>query len=182
MGRRVIPLTAERLGDLGSVGDLAWTTAAEERWGPCGQLVLVDDQSVGVIAYAPAEYVPADARRGRSPISGDAVLMVVVFVEPDQAGQGLGRVLVQSAAKDLSKRGVRALEAYGHRGDEVASPYTAPLGFLEAAGFGVVRDHPAYPRVRLDLRTAVTWREPVGAALGRLRSGIRAFPAGATRG
>ena len=65
---------------------------------------------------------------------------------------------MRAAAADLVGRGVRALEAY-------ASP--APAGcliaasFLTEVGFTPVRDHAVVPRLRLDLRTTVTWRDDV---------------------
>jgi hypothetical protein len=45
-----------------------------------------------------------------------------------------------------------------------------PAEFLRAVGFTTVRGHPMTPRLRLDLKTTVSWREDVvEAALGRLR-------------
>jgi hypothetical protein len=36
-----------------------------------------------------------------------------------------------------------------------------------------VREHPIYPRLRLDLRTALTWRQDMEAAVERLLSAVR---------
>ena len=44
-----------------------------------------------------------------------------------------------------------------------------PAGFLEASGFQVVRDHPRYPLMRMDLRTALTWKDAREAAREALR-------------
>jgi len=35
-------------------------------------------------------------------------------------------------------------------------------------GFKTVRPHPRWPRLRLELRSAITWKEDVEAALERL--------------
>jgi hypothetical protein len=52
-----------------------------------------------------------------------------------------------------------------------------PTDFLRAVGFGVVRDHPRNPRLRLDLRSTVTWRSEMEAAVERLKGAIRPEPA-----
>ncbi|HEY5247610.1 MAG TPA: hypothetical protein VIJ15_04040, partial [Dermatophilaceae bacterium] len=88
---------------------------------------------------------------------------------------GLGRVLIQVAAKDVMRRGVRAVEAFGYLGDP-GSPKAdcvIPARFLTAVGFKTVREHRIYPRLRLDLRTALTWRVDMEAAVERLLSAVR---------
>ena len=85
-------------------------------------------------------------------------------------------MLIQGAAKDVMRRGVRAIEAFGYLGDP-DSPKAAcvvPAKFLTAVGFKTVREHRTYPRLRLDLRTALTWREDMEAAVERLLSAVRA--------
>jgi len=44
-----------------------------------------------------------------------------------------------------------------------------------------VRDHPRFPRLRLDLRSTLSWREDVEGAWERLVGVVRPFPAGAAR-
>ena len=67
-----------------------------------------------------------------SPVSADAVLLMTARVLPQYAGGGLARMLVQSAAKDLTRRGVRAIEAYG------LESRAAPEGDRYAAAPGCV--------------------------------------------
>ena len=43
-----------------------------------------------------------------------------------------------------------------------------PVDFLGGVGFKTHRPHPTSPRMRMDLRTAVTWRDEVDAAIDRL--------------
>ena len=43
-----------------------------------------------------------------------------------------------------------------------------PADYLLAVGFKTVRPHPRWPRLRLELKTTVTWREDVEVALERL--------------
>jgi hypothetical protein len=78
-------------------------------------------------------------------------------------------------AKELVKRGVKAIEAYG----SLDEGCVLPVAYLESLGFVTVRDHARHPRLRMDLRTTVTWRGDVEGAWGRLVGVVRPFPAGA---
>ena len=154
----------------------AWLSGAMLEWGSVGQIAYVDEVPAGYVTYAPPHLVPRAAAFPTSPVSADAVILMAARVVPDFAGQGLGRVLIQSAAKDVMRRGVRAVEAFGYRGDP-DSPKgrcVIPVGFLTAVGFKTVREHRTYPRLRLDLRTALTWREDMEAAVERLLASVRA--------
>ena len=144
-------------------------------WGSVGQIAYVDGTPAGYVTYAPPYLVPRGAAFPTSPVSADAVLLMMVRVVPDFVGQGLGRVLIQGAAKDVIRRGVRAVEAFGYAGDP-DSPKAAcliPADFLTAVGFKTVREHRTYPRLRLDLRSTLTWREDVEAAVERLLATVR---------
>jgi hypothetical protein len=202
MSRQIVPVTYETLTDLplpcadcvfwelGPVSGLAaaaagppvaakrsWLTSTASGWGPCGQLAYVDQVPVGFIMYAPPAYVPRAGAFPTAPVASDAVLLMTMRILAEHRGGGIGRVLVQSMAKDLVKRGVRAIEAYG----AVADCCVLPVGYLESVGFVTVRDHPRYPRLRLDLRSTLSWREDVEGAWERLVGVVRPFPAGAAR-
>jgi hypothetical protein len=43
-----------------------------------------------------------------------------------------------------------------------------PADFLRAVGFKTIRPHPRFPRLRMELRSAMTWKEDVEAALEQL--------------
>jgi len=101
-------------------------------------------------------------------------------------GGGIGRMLVQGVAKDLTRRGVRAIEAFGLAGEQLDPVQRAavhsrgpehgcvlPADFLLAVGFKTVRPHHRHPRLRLDLRTALSWREDVEQAIDRLLGSVR---------
>ena len=81
-----------------------------------------------------------------SPISADAVLLMSAHVVPSFAGGGLGRMLIQGVARDVAKRGIRAIEAFGDAkfGEErdETSGCLAPADFFLAVGFKTVRPHP----------------------------------------
>ena len=101
-----------------------------------------------------------------------SVLLTALRVIPEFTGSGLGRLLVQAVAKDLTRRGVRAVEAFGDAQPDEESSCVVPAEFLQQVGFKTVRAHPRWPRLRLELRTALTWKEDVEAALERLLSSV----------
>lgn len=91
---------------------------------------------------------------------------------PGYQGQGLGRVMVQTVAKDLLRRGFRAIEAFGDAHWE-GPACLLPADHLLAVGFKTVRPHPVHPRLRLELRSTLSWKEDVELALDRLLGAAR---------
>jgi GNAT superfamily N-acetyltransferase len=153
----------------------SWLSSALLEWGSVGKIVYVDGVPAGYVSYAPSYLVPRATAFPTAPIGSDAVMLMTARVIPEFSGQGLGRVLIQNAAKDVMRRGIRAIEAFGYLGDP-DSPKAAciiPARFLTAVGFKTVRDHRTYPRLRLDLRTALTWRVDMEAAVERLLAAVR---------
>ena len=157
---------AEQAGDT-RLEKEAWVSAALLEWGGCGKIAYVDSVAAGYVMFAPPAYVPRSLAFPTSPASADAALLMTALVLPEFTGGGLGRMLVQGVAKDLTRRGVRAIEAFGDlRWDGPAC--VVPAEFLLAVGFKTVRPHPRFPRLRLELKTVLTWREDVEVALERL--------------
>jgi GNAT superfamily N-acetyltransferase len=200
VGREIVSLTLDRLQDLpkpcascvfweldpalaaGSIAGgepgldkEAWLSSVLLEWGSVGQIAYVDGDPAGYITYAPSYLVPRAAAFPTAPIAGDAVMLMAARVIPELAGQGLGRVLIQVAAKDVMRRGIRAVEAFGYLGDPGSSKAACviPASFLTAVGFKTVREHRTYPRLRLDLHTALTWRVDMEAAVERLLAAVR---------
>jgi hypothetical protein len=130
----------------------------------------------GFVLYAPPMYVPRGNAFPTSPVSPDAVQLMTAHVVQAFMGGGLGRMLIQSVARDLTKRGIRAIEAFGdakfdEQSDEDKRQQTmclAPADFFLAVGFKTVRPHPRFPRLRMDLRTAISWKSDVEYALEKL--------------
>lgn len=171
---------AERAGDTEFEKE-AWLSAALLDWGSVGRIAYVDDVPAGYLMYAPAYLVPRSIAFPTAPVSGDAVLLMTGRVAEKYTGGGLGRMLVQGVAKDLTRRGVRAIEAFGWESpatgaDEPHAPggCVLPADFLRSVGFKTVRPHPRHPRLRLDLRTTLSWREDVEQALERILGSVRA--------
>jgi GNAT superfamily N-acetyltransferase len=158
----------------------AWMSAVLRDWGSCGRVVLVDDRPVGYALYAPPAYLPGAAGFPTAPVSSDAVLLSAVYVEPSARGGGLGRMLVQGMARDLIQRGgIAAVEAFGDTrgpGRPGARTCVTPVDFLTSVGFKTQRVHATTPRMRMDLRTALAWREELEGALERLLGAVRPAP------
>jgi len=155
----------------------AWLSATLLEWGSCGKIVYVDSLPAGYMTYAPPVHVPRSLAFPTSPVSADAVLLMTARLLPEFTGGGLGRMLVQAAAKDLTRRGVRAIEAFGRMGDEVpVGGCVLPVDFLLSVGFKTVRPHHLFPRLRLDLRNALSWKEDVEVALERLLGSMNPEP------
>jgi GNAT superfamily N-acetyltransferase len=149
----------------------AWLSTTLLDWGSCGQVIRVDDSGgvAGYALYAPPAYLPGLAAYPTAPVSPDAVALAALRVEPQHAGHGLARMLVQGMAADLARRGVRAVEAVASMPGASVPECLIPADFLLAVGFTTVRAHPRTPRLRLDLRTTAVWRDDVvEAALDRL--------------
>jgi GNAT superfamily N-acetyltransferase len=176
---------AERLGDTAFEKE-AWLSAALLEWGSVGRIAYVDSVPAGYLMYGPPHLVPRSIAFPTAPVSADAVLLMTGRVLPEFAGGGLGRMLLQGVAKDLTRRGVRAIEAYGRmtagpaealtpaeRALPIAGECVLPADYLLSVGFKTVRPHHRHPRLRLDLRTALSWREDVEQALERLLGSVR---------
>ncbi|CUR55054.1 GCN5-related N-acetyltransferase [metagenome] len=197
MTRRTAPLTVDRLAELPSTcrsclfweldpvrrqrvprGDAAeekqgWVSEVLREWGSCGRVALVDDEVVGYVIYAPAHYVPGADTFPTAPAAADAVVMTTLYVAPAHRRGGIGRLLIQGMARDLIERGgIRAVETFadarGHAGHCVVSQE-----FCLRVGFKTQRAHPTRPRMRMDLRSVLTWRDEVEQALERLLGVVR---------
>ncbi|WP_073222939.1 GNAT family N-acetyltransferase [Streptomyces sp. NBRC 110465] len=200
MGRRLVPLTLDNLPDLpercrscvfweldpvsgeaavkAGKTDLekeAWISAVLLEWGSCGRVVYVDDVPVGFVLYAPPAYVPRSMAFPTSPVSPDAVQLITGLIIPEYQGQGLGRVMVQAVAKDVLRRGFKAIEAFGDARPQ-QSTCVLPADHLLAVGFKTVRPHSVHPRLRLELRTTLSWKEDVEMALDRLLGAVQKEP------
>ncbi|GLY78250.1 GNAT family N-acetyltransferase [Actinoallomurus iriomotensis] len=174
------PVSMQRAEDAGdpALEKEAWISSTLLEWGSCGKLVYVDSVPAGFVMYAPPLYVPRSVAFPTSPVSADAALLMTAHILPEFQGGGLGRMLVQGVAKDLTRRGLRAIEAFGDLKWEKPG-CVLPAEYMLAVGFKTVRPHHRYPRLRLELKSAVSWREDVEVALERLLGSMS--PEGALR-
>src|SRR3954454_22261941 len=181
------PVRRQRAADAGEAcaEKESWISRVLLEWGSCGRVAYVDDDPAGYVLFAPAAYVPGADAFPTAPVSEDAVLLATAMVRPAYSGTGLGRVLMQTVVKDLVKRGgIRALETIGDtrgpgksewraEGEEQYGACVLPADYLLQVGFKTHRAHPRYPRMRLELRSVVTWRDEVESALEKLFGAVR---------
>jgi hypothetical protein len=192
MSRRIVPLTLDNLAELpqpcrsclfwelGPIADPkeipkdeallekeAWLSATLLEWGSCGKIAYVAGVPAGYVLFAPPGFVPRSASFPTSPVSGDAVLLMVAKVVPEWSSSGLGRMLAQAVAAELVPRGVKAIEAFGSTGDG-SKGCLLPADYLRSVGFKTVRPHPKYPRLRMELKSTVSWRYDVEYALEKI--------------
>jgi GNAT superfamily N-acetyltransferase len=171
------PVAGERACKTGGT-DLekeAWLSDTLLEWGSCGKLIYVGDAPAGYVLFAPPAYVPRSVAFPTSPVSADAVLLMTARVLPEFTGGGLGRTLVQAAVRDVARRGLKAIEAFGEIGatdDADRNTCTLPADYLLAVGFKTVRPHLKFPRLRLDVKSTVSWKEDVEYAIERLFSSV----------
>lgn len=167
------PVAYDRAIEAGDTGfeKESWVSATLLEWGSCGKIVYVDSVPAGFVMYSPSMYVPRSIAFPTSPVSADAVLLMTGHVVPEFAGGGLARMLVQGVAKDLQRRGIKAIEAFGDQQHE-GPACVLPADYLTAVGFKTIRPHHRFPRLRLELKNAVAWREDVEAALEKLLGSI----------
>ncbi|UQX88545.1 GNAT family N-acetyltransferase [Jatrophihabitans telluris] len=190
--RRIVPLTLDNLDELpapcrscvfwevGPVVDSqelpkdeavlakeAWVSATLLDWGSCGKVVYVAGVAAGYAMFAPPGFVPRAVSFPTSPVSGDAVLLMNVMVLPEWRNSGVGRMLAQAVAAELVPRGVKAIEAFGSTG-AASTGCLLPTDYLLSVGFKTVRPHPLYPRLRMELKSTVSWRYDVEYALERI--------------
>jgi GNAT superfamily N-acetyltransferase len=146
----------------------AWVSSVLLEWGSCGRIAYSDKLPVGFVLYAPPMAVPRASAFPTSPPSADAVVLTGFYVLPEFRHGGLGRMLVQAVAQDLTRRGVKAIEAFGDAQPDDDPTCVVASDFLLSVGFKTVRAHPRWPRLRLELRAGLGWKEDVEAALERL--------------
>jgi GNAT superfamily N-acetyltransferase len=163
-----------------------WLSGVMLTWGSAGQIVTVDDKPVGFALLAPPTAVPGASAFPTAPVSPDAVLLTTARIEPAFTGQGLARFLMEGVVRELTRRGVRAIELFGreapadppepaaeaaeeHIVDERGIPRCVlPAGFARAVGFTDVAPHHRFPRLRLELGRDIGWKAEVEAALEEL--------------
>ena len=136
----------------------------------------------GYVLYAPPAYVPRAVAFPTSPVSADAVLLMTARLRPrvraaaGWAGCSCRAWPATSSAAGSARSRRSAAPAPRRRPGGEAPDYSCllPADYLLAVGFKTVRPHPRTPRLRLDVKTTVTWKEDVEYALERLLSSMQA--------
>lgn len=122
------------------------------------------------VLMCPPAAAPGAVRLPTSPFSADAYALTSLHIDVASRVRGWEAVLIDAAVAHLSTNqsdhALAAVEAFGLREDADTSVLDGivqrvadsahkiglmPVTALESAGFTVVADHPAIPRLRLDL-------------------------------
>lgn len=156
-----------------------WVAEVTDDWGPPGRVAYVDGSPIGHVIVAPARHVPRLAAFAAAPSDPSRLMLLTIGVSPGRHVKGLRKSLIRAAAKEALQHRTRSLTAIGARAPAASHPCILDVALLERAGFRVEREHPTHPRLRLDLRTAVTVRDEatefVRQALARV-PGLRPVP------
>lgn len=151
-------LVRERIGEV------------NREWGECGRVAAEEDEILGFIKYAPARYFPQSRYFEAGPIDPDTPMLACIHIKDEARRLGLGEVLLKAALRDLTSRGEKQVMAYAFpAGRDAAFEPVIGVEFLLRNGFTVASPHPAYPLLKLDLRSLATWAENVDALLQALR-------------
>jgi GNAT superfamily N-acetyltransferase len=145
----------------------AWVSAQVQQGWPPGRLAMVDGRLAGYALFAPSrEFAPRGPLAPRP--SPDALQLATVWVTPDLRGQGLGRLLLQSAIREAIRLDLEAVEVYADRRWRERS-CVLPATWLLREGFEVHREAPRIPLLRLETKRTARWAESLEAALEGLR-------------
>lgn len=118
-----------------------------------GYLLYVDCVPAGWCQVGPRDRLEKLARQFRLAPNPEAWAITCFVIAPAYRGRGLAAYLLQQVLRDLRNRGVRKIEAFPKRGQElpVEDLWTGPETMFRSAGFTVVRDDPESPVL------ALTW-------------------------
>lgn len=149
----------------------AWLSAVLLDSPGCG-FYLWDQSPLATLFYCSPAQAPGAIQLPTAPVSADAMLITSLHLTPGWADRGMEAVLIDAAIMDLVARETApAVEAFGLRTEEAVEPLLSrkeEMGIigaedLEAAGFRVAREHPVFPRYRLELpperELLVAWEE-----------------------
>lgn len=189
------PLGDAFAGTDSEVDKATWLLALAYEQPDVGFSIIDPSTTAGAHAtllMCPPAAAPGAVRMPTAPFSPDAFCLTSLHIDAATARTGWEAVLIDAAVASLTQQSFPAVEAFGYRVEAVpeseqvskltrdivdkrSSIGVMPVDVLESAGFTVVADHPAIPRLRLELPPAhdlLTEREiaellagvPVGGA------------------
>lgn len=147
-----------------------WLVARAAEQGTVGFSIAEAATGYGAFAtvlYCPAEQAPGAVRMPTAPASPGAWLVTSLHIDTAARHRGWESVLLDAVIMAASGAGAEALEVFGVRSEEDRSAGVSAsaeslrrragdiglvdVPLLESAGFRVVADHPAIPRLRMTL-------------------------------
>jgi GNAT superfamily N-acetyltransferase len=112
-----------------------------------GYLLYVDGQPAGWCQAGPRDRLTLLVRRYQLPPDPETWALTCFFIAPSFRRQGLAGRLLHGVLADLAARGVKRVEAYPKRGQELdeVQLWTGPEAMFLGAGFEVAQDDPRRP-------------------------------------
>lgn len=167
---------AERVcGSVCDAGALReWYATVSTEWGECGRVATDGNEVLGFVKYAPSRYFPQALTFPSVPANLEVPLIACLHVSPDARHRGLGKLLLQAALRDLTLRGERCVETFASTEpiERELSPMPS-MDFLLRQGFTVSRPDPAYPLMRLDMKSLALLTENLESVLESLFAPLR---------
>jgi hypothetical protein len=175
------PVAAERACASGDpeLEKEAWVSQTLLEWGSCGKLIYVDGMPAGYVMFAPPGL--RAARAGLPHVAGLARRCAAHHRPRRRTVRRVAgwagcwsRAWPAISPSGASRRSRPFGDAKFGEPDErlgterSKSGCLAPADFFLSVGFKTVRPHPRYPRLRLELRTALSWKSDVEYALEKL--------------
>lgn len=118
-----------------------------------GYLLYFDGNPVGWCQVGPRDRLEKLARQYGLAADPAAWAITCFLIAPSHRRQSLARQLLIAVLEDLRARGIRRVEAFPKRGEnlETGDLWTGPESLFLSAGFSVARDHPSRPVLARDL-------------------------------
>lgn len=168
------PLGDAFAGTDSEVDKAAWLLSLAYEQPSVGFSIIDGSAATGAHAtllMCPPSAAPGAIRMPTAPFSADAFCLTSLHIDTAAAGIGWEAVLIDAAVVSLTQQALPAVEAFGYRTgalgnggqlsgltrtivDKRSAIGLMPVDVLESAGFTVVADHPAIPRLRLELPPA----------------------------
>ena len=118
-----------------------------------GYLLYVDGSPLGWCQVGPRDRLEKLTRQFKLAPDPATWAVTCFMIAPDHRRTGMATFLLQEALRDLRGRGIKRVEAYPKRGEdlEAGALWTGPESMYRAAGFSVSRDHQSRPILMLEL-------------------------------
>jgi GNAT superfamily N-acetyltransferase len=172
----VSPMNASRRDDFYRVHSLvnhadwcfcvAWWTSTWEKWGSRtaqenralreqlfdrgvydGYLLYLDGKPAGWCQCSPRDQLTKLCQQYRLKSDPEVWAVTCLLIAPSYRGQGLAQKLLHGILKDLKRRGVRYIQGFPRRGENLTTEdvWTGPEVLFQRMGFKVEKDDQGFP-------------------------------------
>lgn len=151
-----------------------WLSTTLLKWGNCASVMIEDDEVVGFAQYGLISDFPQVNNFSTGNISKDAAFLACLYILPHEQSKKKGKFLLREILKDFTMMRFPAVETIAKRAMLNKNEFNQRnIDFYLSEGFRIIQDHPVYPRLRIDLKNAVTWKEEITSAFQKIRSPLK---------